>query len=154
LATLGAVKHDRLSEVYCSVARTWSVIGERWTVLILREAFRGTTRFDTFQSRLGLGRTLLSDRLSVLVGEGIFERVRYQERPERYEYRLTGKGLDLYPVLLALMQWGDRYKVDEPPVTLVHEGCGEAARPRLACGNCAEPIGYFDLRAEYAPGAW
>src|SRR3954453_21959026 len=114
------MKHRALDEVYCSVARTWSVLGDRWTVLILREAFRGTTRFDAFQSRLEVGRTLLSDRLSVLVDERIFERVRYQERPERHEYRLTAKGLDLYPVLLALMQWGDRYKVDEPRVTLVH----------------------------------
>ncbi|MGH2946095.1 MAG: winged helix-turn-helix transcriptional regulator [Solirubrobacteraceae bacterium] len=148
------MKHDALSEVYCSVARTWSVLGERWTMLILREAFRGTTRYDAFQARLKLGRTVLSDRLALLVDEGILERVRYQERPERHEYRLTPKGLDLYPVLLALMQWGDRYKVDLPPVTLVHKACGEPAVPRMACSNCSEPIGYYDLRAEYQPDAW
>ncbi|MEA2318351.1 MAG: hypothetical protein QOD44_2540 [Solirubrobacteraceae bacterium] len=149
-----AVKHDTLSEVYCSVARTWSVVGERWTILILREAFRGTRRFDAFQARLGLARTLLSDRLGVLVQEGIFERVRYQERPERFEYKLTPKGLDLYPVLLSLMEWGDRYKVDDPPVTLIHKACGQAAHPQMTCSHCNEPIGYFDVRAEYAADAW
>jgi DNA-binding HxlR family transcriptional regulator len=148
------VKHDALKDVYCSVARTWSVIGERWTVLILREAFRGTRRFDGFRERLQLGRGLLSDRLNVLVDEGIFERVRYQERPERYEYRLTDKGLELYPVLLALMRWGDRYKVDTPPVRLVHKSCGAPARPQMTCTNCSEPIGYYDLRTEYEPHAW
>ena len=148
------MKHRALDEVYCSVARTWSVLGDRWTMLILREAFRGTARFDTFQARLDVGRTLLSDRLGRLVEEGIFERARYLERPERYEYKLTQKGLDLYPVLLALMDWGDRYKVEDPPVRLIHKACGEEAEPQLVCRHCAEPVGYFDLRAEYAPGAW
>ncbi len=91
------MKHRALDEVYCSVARTWSVLGDRWTMLILREAFRGTARFDTFQSQLSIGRTLLSERLNRLVEEEIFERVRYSERPERFEYKLTRKGLDLYP---------------------------------------------------------
>src|SRR5262249_16706174 len=100
------MKHRALDEVYCSVARTWSVLGDRWTMLILREAFRGTARFDAFQARLEVGRTLLSDRLARLVDEGVFEREQYSFRPERYEYRLTRKGLDLYPVLLALMDWG------------------------------------------------
>lgn len=148
------MKHDALERVYCSVARTWAVLGERWTILILREAFRGTTRFDAFQSRLQLGRGLLSDRLAVLMGEDILERIRYQERPERYEYRLTEKGLDLYPVLLALMKWGDRYKVDKPPVTLFHKDCAKPANPEMVCASCSEPVGYYDLRAEYAHDAW
>ena len=148
------MKHRALDEVYCSVARTWSVLGDRWTMLILREAFRGTTRFDAFQSRLEVGRTLLSDRLGRLVDEGVFERARYREKPERYEYRLTQKGLDLYPVLLSLMEWGDRYKVEDPPVRLIHKACGAEAEPHLVCSHCSEPVGYFDLRAEYAPGAW
>jgi DNA-binding HxlR family transcriptional regulator len=148
------MKHGALHEVNCSVARTWSVLGDRWTMLILREAFRGTSRFDVFQTRLGVGRTLLSDRLARLVEEEIFERAVYMERPERHEYKLTQKGLDLYPVLLALMDWGDRYKVEEPPVRLIHKACGEPAEPRLVCGHCSEPVGYYDLRAEYAPDAW
>jgi DNA-binding HxlR family transcriptional regulator len=138
----------------CSIARTLEVVGDRWTLLVIRDAFLGVHRFEDFQKSLGVARNVLTDRLNRLVEAGILRRRLYQERPERHEYRLTAKGLDLYPVLLALMQWGDRYKVDEPPVTLVHKACGEAARPRMACGSCAEPIGYFDLRAEYAPGAW
>jgi len=148
------MKHRALDDVYCSVARTLSVRGYRWTMLILREAFRGTARFDAFQARLGVGRTLLSDRLGRLVDEGIFERVRYRERPERYEYHLTRKGLDLYPVLVSLMEWGDRYKVQDPPVRLFHKACGEEAEPHLVCSHCSQPVGPFDLRAEYAPGAW
>ncbi len=118
------MKHDELQDLYCSVARSWSVIGERWTMMILRECFRGERRYDHFRSKLGLGSGVLNDRLRVLVDEGILDRVRYQERPARYEYRLTAKGADLYPVLVALMAWGDRYVNDVPPVRLVHRGCG------------------------------
>src|SRR4051794_41773020 len=109
------MKHRALDDVYCSVARTWSVLGDRWTMLILREAFRGTARFDAFQARLEVGRTLLSDRLGRLGDEGVFERVRYRERPERYEYHLTRKGLDLYPLLVSLLGGGGRHKGQGPP---------------------------------------
>jgi len=148
------MKHEELGRVYCSLARTWSVIGERWTMLIIREAFRGTRRFDEFQQRLGVGRNVLSNRLGRLSDEGIFERVRYQQSPDRYEYRLTQKGMDLYPVLLTLMRWGDLYKVDDPPVRLYHKGCGELASPELRCSHCGEPVGFHSLRAKYAPDAW
>lgn len=148
------MKHADLAGVYCSLARTWAVIGERWTMLIIREAFRGTRRFDAFQQRLGVGRNVLSNRLERLTDDGIFERVRYQESPDRYEYRLTTKGMDLYPVLLMLMRWGDRYKVETPPVRLFHKDCGEIASPELRCSHCGEPVGYDSLRAEYAPDAW
>jgi DNA-binding HxlR family transcriptional regulator len=148
------MRHEDLSEVYCSVARTWAVIGERWTMLIIREAFRGTRRFDGFQRRLHLGRNLLSNRLSRLTQEGIFERVRYQDAPPRHEYRLTEKGMELYPVLLTLMRWGDRYKVDEPPVRLVHKNCGHIAESEVVCAHCGEPVTYHSVRAEYAPNAW
>jgi DNA-binding HxlR family transcriptional regulator len=148
------MKHDDLSRVYCSVARTWAVLGERWTMMVVREAFRGTRRFDAFQRRLGVGRNVLSDRLGRLTAEGVFERVRYQASPDRFEYRLTEKGRDLYPVLLALMGWGDRYQVEEPPVRMIHKGCGHEAAPELTCAHCGEPVGPHSLRAEYAPGAW
>jgi len=123
-------------------------------MLVLREAFAGTSRFDRFQTKLEIGRTLLAERLNRLVDEGILERVRYRERPERFEYKLTPKGLDLYPVLLALMEWGDRYKVQDPPVRLFHKACGAEADPHLVCSHCAEPVAYGDLHAEYAPDAW
>lgn len=91
----------------CSVARTLAVVGDRWTPLVLRETFLRTRRFDDFQARLGLTRHLLADRLGKLVEDRILERVPYQERPQRFEYRLTEKGRDLYPVIVALMAWGD-----------------------------------------------
>ena len=99
----------------CSVARALELVGERWTLLVVRDAFLGRRRFDEFQESLGIARNILSDRLAKLVEHGIFERVRYQERPDRYEYRLTPKGRDLRLALAALMQWGDEYVSPTPP---------------------------------------
>ena len=111
--------HDRSA---CSIAGSLDVIGDRWTMLILREAFRGTRRFDHFQRDLGLARNLLADRLSRLVDHGVFHKVLYQEHPPRYDYRLTPKGIDLSPSLVALMRWGDKWVSGEdgPPVVLVN----------------------------------
>jgi len=102
----------------CSVARALELIGERWTLLIIRDAFFGLRRFDQFQQSLGIARNVLTDRLARLVEEGIFDRVRYSERPERFEYRLTKKGRDLNVALTALRQWGDEYLTKNPPVGL------------------------------------
>jgi DNA-binding HxlR family transcriptional regulator len=99
----------------CSIARALEVVGERWTLLIVRDVFHGIRRFDELQENLGIARNILSDRLSRLVGEGILERVPYSERPERYEYRLTPKGRDLNIALTALRQWGDAYLSEKPP---------------------------------------
>src|SRR6266568_3948898 len=99
----------------CSVARTLEVVGERWTLLIVRDAFLGLRRFEQFQESLGIARNVLTDRLNRLVEEGILERVRYSERPERYEYRLTQKGRELNLALTALRQWGDRHLSEKPP---------------------------------------
>ncbi|GLZ49411.1 transcriptional regulator [Actinomycetospora sp. NBRC 106375] len=143
-----------MGDVYCSVARTWSVIGERWTMMILRECFRGERRYEHFRTKLGLGANVLNDRLRVLTAEGVLERVLYQDAPPRHEYRLTAKGADLYPVLVALMTWGDTYENDVPPVRLVHRGCGHAAAPRLTCGHCAEPLTWREMSAELEPQAW
>jgi DNA-binding HxlR family transcriptional regulator len=99
----------------CSIARALEVVGERWTLLIIRDAFLGLSRFDQFQESLGIARNVLTDRLNRLVEEGILERVRYSERPERYEYRLTTKGRDLQIALAGLRQWGDAYLSDKPP---------------------------------------
>ena len=148
------MKHDELGDVYCSVARTWSVIGERWTMMILRECFRGERRYDHFRAKLGLGSNVLNDRLRVLVAEGVLERVPYQDLPPRHEYRLTAKGADLYPVLVALMAWGDAHENDVPPVRLVHRGCGHAAEPRMTCDHCGEPVRWREMSAELEPEAW
>jgi DNA-binding HxlR family transcriptional regulator len=102
----------------CSVARALEVIGERWTLLIIRDAFLGLRRFEQFQENLGIARNVLADRLNRLVDEGLLERVRYSERPERYEYRLTRKGRDLNIALTGLRQWGDTYLSDKPPRVL------------------------------------
>jgi DNA-binding HxlR family transcriptional regulator len=102
----------------CSIARALEVVGERWTLLIVRDAFMGVRRFDQFQESLGIARNVLTDRLNRLVEEGILERVRYSERPERYEYRLTGKGRELNIALTGLRQWGDKYLSETPPRVL------------------------------------
>jgi DNA-binding HxlR family transcriptional regulator len=138
----------------CSVASTLDIVGERWTLLVLREAFLGVRRFDQMQQDLGIARNILAARLQKLVGHGILERTQYQERPRRFEYRLTEKGLDLYPAIVSLMQWGDRYLTDgEPPVRLVHRGCGHPTQPQLACSHCSAPLGARDVRAETASQA-
>src|SRR5215471_20009046 len=99
----------------CSIARALEVVGERWTLLIIRDVFLGLRRFDQIQENLGIARNVLTERLNRLVDEGILERVRYSERPERFEYRLTAKGLDLNIALTALRQWGDDYLSEKPP---------------------------------------
>ena len=99
----------------CSIARALEIVGERWTLLIIRDAFLGLRRFDQFHESLGIARNVLTDRLNRLVEEGILDRVRYSERPERYEYRLTAKGRDLAVTLAGLRQWGDKYLSEQPP---------------------------------------
>jgi DNA-binding HxlR family transcriptional regulator len=102
----------------CSIARALEVVGERWTLLIVRDAFLGLRRFDEFQQDLGIARNVLTERLNRLVDEGILERVRYSQRPQRYEYRLTRKGRDLDLALAGLRQWGDKYLSEQPPMLL------------------------------------
>jgi DNA-binding HxlR family transcriptional regulator len=133
---------------HCSVAGTLEVIGERWTMLVVRDAFFGVRRFDDFRRSLGIARNVLSARLGRLVEEGILERVRYQERPDRYEYALTEKGVDLWPVLVSLLQWGDRHvhPVDRP-VVLRHRGCGGELTDRRTCNLCGSELGPREVQA-------
>jgi DNA-binding HxlR family transcriptional regulator len=138
------LKREYQGQELCSVARTLEIVGDRWTWLIVRDAFLGLSRFAEFQSSLGIAPNVLGDRLSRLVGEGIFERVAYSEHPVRYEYRLTQKGADLFVALNALRQWGDTYlcrkpmrllrrKSDKTPVVaaLVPEGAPALANDEL-----------------------
>lgn len=122
--------------------------------MILRECFRGERRFEHFLEKLKLGRNVLSDRLQKLTEEGILERHLYQSRPDRYEYRLTSRGEDLYPVMLALMQWGDKHKNATPPVRLIHSSCGHDPIASLTCAHCGESFARRDLRADFEPDAW
>jgi DNA-binding HxlR family transcriptional regulator len=138
----------------CSIAGALEILGEWWTFLVLRDAFLGVRRFEDFQRRLGIARNVLTTRLQTLVKHGILERRRYQERPERYEYRLTDKGLDLYPTIVSLMQWGDRWMGYDagPPMVLFHRGCGEQSAPRLTCEHCGEAVGPKDMVPVTGPG--
>jgi DNA-binding HxlR family transcriptional regulator len=139
----------------CSIARTLEVLGERWTLLVLREAFWRVRRFEDFQRNLGIARNVLTDRLGRLVDEGILRRERYQDRPARFEYRLTDKGLELWPVMMTLMQWGDRHyaESDGPPVVVRHRDCGGEVTTHLTCAKCGAELGPRDVTAERGPGA-
>ena len=133
----------------CSVARTLSVVGERWTMVVLRETFRGVRRVEDFQQRTGASRPVLADRLRQLTADEVLRRERYAEKPDRYEYRLTAKGLDLYPVIVSLMSWGDRWMDDGsgPPLRLTHLDCEGPLAPTLSCGTCGTPVTARDVRA-------
>jgi DNA-binding HxlR family transcriptional regulator len=133
----------------CSVAGTLSVVGEKWSLLLLREAFFGVRRFADFQRVLGAPKAVLTDRLATLVEQGILKRVPYQAEGERqrHEYRLTTKGIDLYPTLVALMAWGDRYLADDvAPLELRHRDCGEPVHLALVCDAGHELGGARDVR--------
>jgi DNA-binding HxlR family transcriptional regulator len=141
------MKWDEIAAVDCSVARTLSVVGDRWTLLVVRDVFLGLRRFDDLQRNLGVTRHLLADRLRRLVDEGILERVPYQDRPVRYEYRLTEKGIELHPVLLSLVKWGDRWMAgpDGPPMRYVHRTCGNTIMPTHHCPACGDPVQARDI---------
>lgn len=146
------MKAAQLAEQQCSIARPATLLGDRWTLVILRQAFSRTRRFDDFQAQLGVSRSLLSDRLGKLVDAGILRREPYKDDVRtRDEYRLTDKGLDLYPVLMALREWGDRHMAPEgAPLQVHHRDCGGELHTRLACERCGETVGARD--AEVAPG--
>jgi DNA-binding HxlR family transcriptional regulator len=138
----------------CSIARTLEVIGDRWTMLVIRDAFLGLRRFEDFQKSLGVARNVLTDRLNRLVEEGILRRRLYQERPERYEYRLTRKGVDLWPVVMTTMKWGDRYLYPEgKPRLILHKECGGEIDQRLHCSKCGAELGPTDIYVEAGPAA-
>jgi DNA-binding HxlR family transcriptional regulator len=139
----------------CSIARALEVVGERWTLLILRNVFLGLRRFDEQHQQLGISRNVLASRLERLVDEQILERRPYGERPVRHEYHLTDKGRALWPVLVELLQWGDRYapEPDGPPRILRHKECGGTVGPHRICTRCGHPLEYDDVRSEWGPGA-
>lgn len=138
----------------CSIARSLELIGERWTLLIVRDVMNGRRRFDELQKGLGIARNVLSARLQRLVDEDILERRPYQRNPERYEYFLTEKGLDLWPALIALLAWGDRHSPTPagPPMLIVHKECGRPVNDRGVCEACGEVLHARDARALPGPG--
>jgi DNA-binding HxlR family transcriptional regulator len=147
----------RYGSANCSIARTLGVVGEKWTLLVLREAFYGVRRFDDFHAALGCARNLLAARLKTLVAHGLLERVEYQDDRGRgrYEYRMTDKGRDLFPAVAALMQWGDRWTADEagPAVRLTHRDCGEPVSVHLTCDGGHTRLDARAVEATPGPGA-
>jgi DNA-binding HxlR family transcriptional regulator len=150
---LSVVERKSFANMDCSVAQCLEVIGEWWSMLIVRDAFMGVTRFEEFQRRLGISRNILQQRLTTLVDSGILVRIPYSEHPPRDDYRLTDKGRDLWPVLTAMRQWGDAHAAPSgPPVQILHKSCGSVAEPELVCGSCGEHVGPRDYRAVPGPG--
>ena len=149
------MKWDTLDEEQCSLSRTVAVVGDRWTLLILRECFLRVRRFEAFQSSLQITRHLLSERLKKLVRFGILRRVPYSEAPKRYEYILTERGLDLYPIIMSMVHWGDAHMGDERGRPLLHEHkkCGKQFDPVMVCSECGEPIIAREVHVHAGPGA-
>jgi DNA-binding HxlR family transcriptional regulator len=138
----------------CSVAQCLEVVGEWWSMLIVRDVFLGVTRFDEIQERLGISRNVLDQRLSRLVDTGVLARVPYSDHPPRFDYRLTDKGRDLWPVLTSMREWGDKYAAPAgPPVLMIHKGCGEVSAAIMTCSSCGQPIGPRDVTVAAGPGA-
>jgi DNA-binding HxlR family transcriptional regulator len=149
------VKKVSFADMHCSVAQSLEVIGEWWTLLILRDAFLGVTRFDDFATRLGIARNVLTARLDTLVDNDVLTRVPYDEARGRYDYRLTDKGRALLPVLTAIRQWGDEWILgkEQAPVVVEHTGCGTITHGVLTCAECGDELTTANVRARRGPGA-
>lgn len=147
------MNYDDLADEPCSILRPLAVLGDRWTFMIVKEAFDGVRRFDDFHARLGISRGRLSDRLTRLVEEGVLRREPYKSGRTRLEYRLTEKGHDLYVVLLALREFGDRHMApDGPPLHYRHTDCGGEARTHVRCDACGEQLTAREVTPEAGPG--
>jgi DNA-binding HxlR family transcriptional regulator len=151
---IAAMKRTSFANWPCSIARAMDLLGDWWTPLVLREAFYGIQRFDDFQAGLNIARNTLADRLRTLVTEGLMEKKPYQTDPVRYDYVLTQKGRDFFPVLVALQRWGDRWLADEagPPIVLHHERCGHDGEAEVVCSSCGEPMTSADTSMRIGPG--
>jgi DNA-binding HxlR family transcriptional regulator len=149
------MRHEDLIDYPCSIIRPLSILGDRWTFILIKQAFAGSRRFEEFHAAIGISRGRLAERLARLVDEDILRRVPYKKENGRshHEYRLTQKGLDLYPVLLALSDWGDHYMAPEgPPVHYRHRDCGGEAHTHLTCDRCASELMARDIEPGPGPG--
>ena len=142
------------ADQYCSIARTLGLLGDRWTLLVIREALNGVRRFDDFRRHLGIARNVLTERLQRLVDAGVLELRPYQASPPRSEYRLTDAGRDLQPILIGLMTWGDRWLAGAsgPPLVVEHSGCGQPTVPRMTCDHCGEELHVRNTVLRDGPG--
>jgi DNA-binding HxlR family transcriptional regulator len=149
------MQHTSFADWNCSIAKTLDVVGEWWTLLILRDAFRGTRRFDDFHASLGLARSVLTARLRKLTEHGVLERRAYSDHPPRYEYYPTEKGRALFPLIAVLLQWGDTWAPGQsgPPVVLVHNTCGQVTQPMMTCPHCGQEVSAANTHSEPGPGS-
>jgi DNA-binding HxlR family transcriptional regulator len=142
-----------LSVLPCSLARSLQIVGEWWTLLVLRDVCFGWNRFDQIQEHLGVARNILKARLDTLIEHDLVVRRRYQERPDRYEYLPTEKGREFAPIILAIVAWGDRWTApDGPPVLFTHTRCGHDTVATVVCSSCAEPLVHGDIDVRPGPG--
>lgn len=133
----------------CTIARAVAQIGDEWSLMIVRELFLGSRRFEDFLRLTGISSHLLSQRLKKLDAQGVIRQERYSDRPPRHEYHLTQKGRDLWPVIVALKQWGDQWLTDQAtPVEIIHKTCGKIAKPQMTCSDCGEPMQAHDSEAK------
>ena len=148
------VKRTDTSGWPCTIARSVDVLGDHWNLLLIRQACLGTRRFDDFQTALGIGRNILSQRLNRLGEEGILDRVEYQQNPSRYEYRLTEKGREVYPILAAMAAWGERWLTgpEGSPLILHHVSCEHDMHAVVVCSECQRPLEVRQVRANAGPG--
>jgi DNA-binding HxlR family transcriptional regulator len=150
------MRHDQLADQNCAIARSAAILGERWVWVILRQAFIGARRFEDYQRGIGLARNILTDRLNHLVEHEVLERRPYAENAGRtlYEYRLTRKGQELFPIYVALMEWGNKWTdlPDGAPVELLHTACGHKTHPRVVCSECREDIEAHETQPLAGPG--
>lgn len=148
------MKWDEVGALPCSMARSLALLGDRWTLMVLRNVFMGMRRFDDFQTQLGITRHVLSDRLGRLVEHGVLKKEPYQQRPLRHEYRLTEMGRDLYPVLQALNAWGDKWLDGGhgAPLHYVHKTCGHFFTPVMVCSHCRQPVDARNTTPFAGPG--
>lgn len=148
------MKWSELATQDCSMSRSIAVIGDRWTLMLLRDLFLGVRRFENFERRLGISRSVIAERLKLLVDEGVLRREAYQDHPVRHEYRLTDKGLALHPVMMAIVHWGDAHYAGEagPPLIHRHKACGCDFTPALSCSECGEAVGARDVEVRARGG--
>ena len=148
------MRRTSFADMVCSVARTLEGVGEWWTLLVLRDLFVGLTHFEDICADLGVATNVLTDRLATLVEHGLVERRPYQDHPPRFEYVLTEKGRDFFPVMAALMRWGDRWEAGEagPPMMLVHEDCGEVTEGVVVCSHCGGALESENVVTIAGPG--
>lgn len=149
------MRRTSFADVHCSIAQSLEIIGEWWTLLILRDVFLGVRRFDDFVARLGIARNVLTDRLNTLVDAGVLERRTYDQARGRCDYVLTDKGRALWPVMTALRQWGDEWILGtgNEPVLVEHRDHGHLTTARMTCDVCGEHLDAHSVRAVAGPGA-